>query len=193
MMYSNYIYAFNEAIHLKKECQTQLDDLTPQVFLAAVHGKSTNLIYNKEDKLFSIKFGAVRYHDYVRQQLKDKGFVDDLSVGNSIHFKLPQSSTNDYINSIIKLINDVINPKIHKSDHILRQITPLLITDLEMGIKSGLYFQKETIGYSIDLDIILNIEKDREEFEYVIDQLTKMGFSNVHLASNCKVHFQIQK
>ncbi len=183
---TNFLSAINEANQLKKDWQVLLDGLTPELFQQALkNDKSIDLKCCKlYDQMFEIRFQNKNYLDYAVNKMKDMGFVhifvcDDLSI----NFKVPQSSINDYIKSI----NDAIITIYHESDHILKDITPKLIKDMEMGSKYR-YFQKTSSGYSINFKDFLT---NNEEAVYVVDQLKKMGFSNIQWVDRY-VHFEIK-
>ncbi len=207
-----YRIAIDKAHLIQEEWEFILNGLTPELFQDAFQNKSTilslkydndprnksatlSLKYDKEFRLL-IPDDSCAYEcddDFddnsiilnMIENLQDKGFVD-ISLGkdgNEIIFKVPTTdqSTNDYIKSI----NDAI--KIHKSDVILNQINPKLIKNLEYGIKHN-YFEKVSPScYCINN---LNTD-DNDEIMYVMDQLHKMEFSNIHCAGLI-VYFEIK-
>ncbi len=190
---TNYLSAIDEANQIKNVWNNQLNTLTPQNFHDAYFYTSNHLSYNKDKSSFTFQYNfSTDVGLYAVQKMKDMGFVDVVLsgglIGNVINFKVPKPTTNLYIESI----NDSIF-KHHEADNVLADITPKLIKDLELGLIYFKNYHKEKSGYSINLmdKLNYNIKEDQKEYMYVMNELEKMGFSNVKW-SGPVIYFEIK-
>ncbi len=188
---TNYLSAIEEAKQIKKEWKNRLDTLTPRNFHDAYVNTSIHLNYNKDDQSFTIQYNPNEgFGRYAVQQLKDMGFVNVVFItGGIIYFKVPQSNTNDYIKSI----HDATIYVHREANDILADITPAFIKELELGLINFKNYHKEKFGYSIDLidKFDYNHHEDKKEYGYIMNELEKMGFSNVQW-SGSSIYFEIK-